>query len=538
MMNHPLLRKYVIAVAALVGLLAGLISPSFAQTDWYYTALDSTPATQVWESKSGAFVSNTSAAYKTFLAALLVDPVHRGYVVSVTGAADNGSGLIRLTLSFVPGGWTTGQYKTVDAVAGTTEANGAWAITVIDSTTVDLQGSAFVHAYTSGGLIGSGDVVATVAGVYAIIDRINLGIAGTGAYGGVATSAGCSTTLGLAGSTFPVADVVNVTCGLGGTVQLPKENVPGAFPLGRKMTFNAQSVTGGNISVVAQDGSTVLGTLLTTGDALTLIPYANTSQNGSWIKAGYWPPRFADLTGSIATAQSSALTGDVTKSAGSSATTLTNIPTGTTQAGTVVGTNIAAPSSPAAAHVATWLDSTDLRLHDKNASGVIGTTIVAAACAANNFSTGHTAAGVNICAQPASTGLSDYAQGTWTPVIVPTTSGSYTQSTQTGTYEKIGRSVTVRFDVTTTAQSSPVGSLSITGLPVASGSSGTDFGYCSVLYQSGLTNSASYTMFFGLILSGSTISIYETGSGQASQAAAVARAAAAMVIAGFCVYHT
>jgi hypothetical protein len=82
-------------------------------------------------------------------------------VISVTGAANNGSGAIRLTLSGLTAG--TGASNTnlniadtveVYGVGGTTEANGNWPFTIIDATHIDLIGSAFVHAYTSGGAIG------------------------------------------------------------------------------------------------------------------------------------------------------------------------------------------------------------------------------------------------------------------------------------------------------------------------------------------------------------------------------------------------
>lgn len=72
---------------------------------------------------------------------------------TISGAANNGSGKIRLTVGSTSG-WTTGNYKTISGVAGTTEANGTWAITVIDGTHIDLNGSTFTHAYTSGGLVG------------------------------------------------------------------------------------------------------------------------------------------------------------------------------------------------------------------------------------------------------------------------------------------------------------------------------------------------------------------------------------------------
>jgi hypothetical protein len=75
--------------------------------------------------------------------------------LTITGAANNGSGLIRLTVASTTT-FATGQQKTVSDVLGTIEANATWTITVIDATHIDLQGSAFAHAYVSGGTIGGG----------------------------------------------------------------------------------------------------------------------------------------------------------------------------------------------------------------------------------------------------------------------------------------------------------------------------------------------------------------------------------------------
>lgn len=73
--------------------------------------------------------------------------------VSISGAADNGSGLVRLTVTSTSG-WATGDYKSVSGVGGVSAATGHWTITVIDGTHVDLQGSAFSGSYTSGGVVG------------------------------------------------------------------------------------------------------------------------------------------------------------------------------------------------------------------------------------------------------------------------------------------------------------------------------------------------------------------------------------------------
>ena len=75
--------------------------------------------------------------------------------ITITGAANNGSGLIRIALSpgyNGPPALVTGGFLNVSQVGGTTEANGTWLITLVgDGVHVDLQNSVFVNAYTSGG---------------------------------------------------------------------------------------------------------------------------------------------------------------------------------------------------------------------------------------------------------------------------------------------------------------------------------------------------------------------------------------------------
>jgi hypothetical protein len=77
-------------------------------------------------------------------------PVHKGLVKTITGAANNGSGLIRITATNHT--FQTENRITITGVGGTTEANAVnWRITVITANTFDLQGSTFTNAYTSGG---------------------------------------------------------------------------------------------------------------------------------------------------------------------------------------------------------------------------------------------------------------------------------------------------------------------------------------------------------------------------------------------------
>jgi hypothetical protein len=72
---------------------------------------------------------------------------------TISTTANNGSGLIRLTVASTTG-YITGNKKTVTGVLGTIEANGTWTITVVDGTHIDLQSSTFTNAYSSGGQIG------------------------------------------------------------------------------------------------------------------------------------------------------------------------------------------------------------------------------------------------------------------------------------------------------------------------------------------------------------------------------------------------
>ncbi|HXO70863.1 MAG TPA: hypothetical protein VN838_18020 [Bradyrhizobium sp.] len=71
----------------------------------------------------------------------------------ITGAVNNGSGLIRLTVSTA--GLQTGDAPIfVNNVGGVPNANGSWTVTFIDATHLDLQGSTFAGLYTGGGYIG------------------------------------------------------------------------------------------------------------------------------------------------------------------------------------------------------------------------------------------------------------------------------------------------------------------------------------------------------------------------------------------------
>jgi len=117
-------------------------------------------------------------------------------------------------------------------------------------------------------------------------------------------------------------------------------------------------------------------------------------------------PSFANLSGSIASTQMPAYTGDVTSSAGATVNTLVNIPTGVTAAGAILFTNITAPASPAAGKIQLYTDTTNNILSAKNSAGTVSNTVVPATAGANQFATAVSAAGVISFAQPSVSNLS------------------------------------------------------------------------------------------------------------------------------------
>ncbi len=85
---------------------------------------------------------------------------------SVTGGVAgtaSATGLIRVQVASTTN-LSTGMRVAIKGVTGTTEANGVWTITVIDSTHFDLQGSTFANAYSAGGTIALAPAVLIPAG--------------------------------------------------------------------------------------------------------------------------------------------------------------------------------------------------------------------------------------------------------------------------------------------------------------------------------------------------------------------------------------
>lgn len=132
-----------------------------------------------------------------------------------------------------------------------------------------------------------------------------------------------------------------------------------------------------------------------------------------------------------------------------------------------------------------------------------------------------------------------YTATTWTPTLQGSTgAGAPTYTTQSGSYEQIGRQVTVRFNILTTGLGGPTGVMQIGGLPVASASTTSDNGECAAMSMTGVTLDASFTYLVGDIIPGtSVIRLFEVGSGQTATLATVAKFGAATGLQGSCTYH-
>lgn len=68
---------------------------------------------------------------------------------TVTGAINNGTGAIRLTVT--AHGWITGDELNIATVGGVPSATGQWVISVFDANNFDLIGSTFAGTFTAGG---------------------------------------------------------------------------------------------------------------------------------------------------------------------------------------------------------------------------------------------------------------------------------------------------------------------------------------------------------------------------------------------------
>jgi hypothetical protein len=128
------------------------------------TGTVSTAAPMMTRLESGAvdgFPSRMRVARADFHFVAGTGRVAGNLLMNVTGAAAGTGGVVRLAVNSTVG-VNTGDTGVVANVGGTTEANGNHPLTVIDQTHVELQGTVFVNAYTSGGTVTDVTVPASV----------------------------------------------------------------------------------------------------------------------------------------------------------------------------------------------------------------------------------------------------------------------------------------------------------------------------------------------------------------------------------------
>ena len=137
------------------------------------------------------------------------------------------------------------------------------------------------------------------------------------------------------------------------------------------------------------------------------------------------------------------------------------------------------------------------------------------------------------------TSLANYVEGTWTPAITTSgTVGTPAYSVQVGTYTRIGRIVVAQFTITLSGWTgSPTGNVSISGLPLAAGSTTNDNATCSISQYSvtGLASS-NYGVVGSISPSATQLNLYSQGnSGTTAITAAQAGTTASFI--GNCIYH-
>jgi hypothetical protein len=104
--------------------------------------------------------------------------------------------------------------------------------------------------------------------------------------------------------------------------------------------------------------------------------------------------------------------------------------------------------------------------------------------------------------------LDDYEEGNWTASFVPNTSGTITLANETGTYTKVGRTVTLTGLFSVSSVSSPTGYLRITGIPFAGGSAAKN--RCAVSINGGNMNATMTTVLVARIEGDSNIYVFKT----------------------------
>jgi hypothetical protein len=131
--------------------LTGRVTVALRSATAFYTASSAFILAVVLRSGSGA-PEGFNPSVVTDLSLLAQHPFAAPFAgqMTVSAAANNGSGAIRLTVNSTAN-CSSGNTVTVSGLTVCTEANATWAVTVVDGTHIDLRGSAIVHTGSDSG---------------------------------------------------------------------------------------------------------------------------------------------------------------------------------------------------------------------------------------------------------------------------------------------------------------------------------------------------------------------------------------------------
>jgi hypothetical protein len=137
-----------------------------------------------------------------------------------------------------------------------------------------------------------------------------------------------------------------------------------------------------------------------------------------------------------------------------------------------------------------------------------------------NLVQGTAGKGINFTANTNAPGMTSellnwYEEGTFTPSLVPGTSGSITLTTAAAKYTRIGRAVTVTGICEVSSVSSPVGALLLQGLPFTNSADASSRS-AAAIYATGLAAGATTSIVGRIIPSESQIRIEKFSAGSAS----------------------
>ena len=183
----------------------------------------------------------------------------------------------------------------------------------------------------------------------------------------------------------------------------------------------------------------------------------------------------------------------------------------------------------------TYLQSNNLQSVVLNTDGSVGIGVVSGSYGVNNLKVGGTITAPSITFG-SGTALDAYVATTWTPTIATSgTGGTPAYTTQIGSYEKVGRQITARFNITLSGWTgSPTGNVYIGGLPAAAA---TDVGHCYISYYNVTGLSANYSGLTGYIVVGQTTPQLFTQGNINAAAVSAAEFGTTGTVAGTCIYR-